>query len=114
VFGTFGWVGYIAEMGMLAFPLLLLGWRMRNLRNDQISPYVAPIVVILAATMFDMLLNATLIPLTWMCAGAILGYGEQLNKPQSRIARNPLFGDGPVIGRASENHPANKGSRPML
>ena len=114
VFGTFGWVGYIAEMGMLAFPLLLLGWRMRNLRNDQISPYVAPIVVILAATMFDMLLNATLIPLTWMCAGAILGYAERLNKPQSRFGAKPLFGDGPVIGATSGNHQGQKVRRPML
>jgi len=98
VFGQFGWVGYLAEMGLLALPLLLLGRRVP--RNTQLSPYVAPVAIILAATMVDMLLNATLIPITWMCAGAVLGYVEQLHKPQGVDGRRRLFGDGPAIGRA--------------
>ncbi len=97
VFGTFGWVGYLAEMGLLALPLFLLGRRVS--RNKQLSPYVAPVAIILAATIVDMLLNATLIPITWICAGAILGYVEQVHNPQAIVVGKRLFGEGPVIGR---------------
>ncbi len=99
VFGTFGWTGYIAEMGLLAVPLFLLGWRIRHMRNSEISPYVAPIAIILAATMIDMLLNATLIPFTWMCAGAVLGYVERLRQADANERNRGLFDKGPVIGR---------------
>ncbi|MFK7753073.1 MAG: hypothetical protein AB8B51_11050 [Sedimentitalea sp.] len=102
VFGTFGWFGYIAEMGLLATPLFLLGWQMRKLRNDQLSPYVAPIGLILTATMMDMLLNATLIPFTWMCAGAVLGYAETLQAKARLQSRKVLFEDALVMGRTSE------------
>ncbi|MFV0512331.1 MAG: hypothetical protein ACK5MY_01665 [Jhaorihella sp.] len=97
-FGAFGWVGYLAEMGLLALPLLLVGHRIFRLNEREISPYVAPIAIILAANMIDMLLNATLVPYTWLCAGAVLGYGECLYRDgRAPGAREPLR-DGPVIG----------------
>ncbi len=114
VFGTFGWVGYLAEMGLLAAPLFLLGLRVHHMRTDQISPYVAPIAIILAATMIDMLLNATLIPITWMCAGAILGYVEQLRQSQMTTGKRRLFGEGPVIGRANNNQDGKPDRRSVL
>ena len=107
VFGTYGWVGYIAEMGLLALPLLLLWRRTRNGLPARFSPHAATVAILLAVTMMDMLLNATLIPLTWLCAGALLGYAEALNRPArpgtpARAAADtprPLFGNGPAIGR---------------
>lgn len=110
VFGSFGWVGYISEMGLLATPLILLGLRMHRLKSTDLSPFVAPIAIILAVTMIDMLLNAILIPLTWLCAGAILGYSERLLEDDKAARHKPLFGDGPVIGRLK---PAN-GQRTVL
>ena len=109
VFGTYGWVGYIAEMGLLATPLGLLVLRMRKAGQNGIaplSPWVAPIALILAVTMMDMLLNATLTPLTWMCAGAILGYAEQLAPKRNVRGPKRLFGAGASIGsRQGENRP---------
>ena len=113
VFGAFGWVGYIAQMGLLAVPLFLLGLSARHMRNDQLSPYVAPISIILAATMIDMLLNATLIPITWMCAGAVLGHVENLQKSEANNSRRSLFGKGPVIGRMN-NKDGKTGRRTIL
>lgn len=98
VFGTFGWVGYIAEMGLLALPLWLLGRRTAALPDRDISPFVAPIATILAANMIDMLLNGTLVPLTWICAGAVLGHAERLVRTGQETGARGLFGDGPVIG----------------
>lgn len=95
IFGTFGWVGYVAEMGLLALPVWLL-W-LRSSRWNPPSPQVAAVSLILAATMVDMLINATLIHFTWMCAGAVLGYAERL-KSGVPEPKPPLFGPGPVIG----------------
>ncbi|SEK91777.1 hypothetical protein SAMN05421666_3157 [Roseovarius nanhaiticus] len=110
VFGTFGWVGYIAQMGLIGGPLILLWWRMgqlgapgagRNLgkRGREIPALVAPIAVLLSITMIDMLLNAILTPYTWLMAGAILGACEaHLRAPlpaKSRTAprRRVVIGD---------------------
>ena len=75
IFGTFGWLGYICEMGLLALPLILTWMSMR--RETPLSPYLSPLCLILGITMMDMLLNATLTPVTWLTAGAILGHAEQ-------------------------------------
>lgn len=99
VFGTFGWVGYIAEMGLLAAPLLLALIQVRRMDGRDISPFLAPITMILAITMVDMLLNATLVPLTWLCAGAVLGHVERLRYPDGAAGRRRLFGEGPILGR---------------
>ena len=76
--GTLGWFGYIAEFGLLAWPILLLARRTRRLGADETPPYVGTLALILAANMVDMLPNATLIPFTFLLAGAALGYAESL------------------------------------
>ncbi|MEP1330928.1 hypothetical protein [Pseudophaeobacter sp.] len=96
VFGTLGWLGYLAEMGLLTLPLVLLGIEIRRRQVSEISPYATPIALILAATMVDMMLNDTLVPVTWLCAGSILGYAERLRYPGLFEARRPLF-DGAQI-----------------
>jgi hypothetical protein len=78
VIGSFGWCGYVAEFGLLALPLLLLARRSRRLHPAEISPYAGPLALILGANMIDMLPNATLIPFTWLLAGALLGHAEAL------------------------------------
>lgn len=78
VFGSFGWVGYISQMGLLGGPIVLLWWRMRG--RDALPPHVAAVALLLAITMIDMLLNAILTPLTWLMAGAVLGHCEATAK----------------------------------
>lgn len=98
VFGTFGWVGYLAQMGLLAAPLALLMRGTSKLKEAEVSPYVAPLAIILIATMADMLVNASLTPFTWLCAGAILGYAESLSEADASPLKRRLFPDGPVMG----------------
>ncbi len=98
VFGTFGWLGYVCEFGLLAWPLVMMGLYIRRHGDAALSPFVAPLAMILGITMMDMLINATLTPMTWLTAGAILGYAERL-APQTRgVPRHP-FGRAAVIGR---------------
>jgi len=79
-FGVFGWVGFIAEFGLLTLPLILL-WRVsRVMPPGEMSPYVGPIALILAINVLDLLPNATLTPLTWLLAGALLGYVEKQSR----------------------------------
>ncbi|WP_246020349.1 hypothetical protein [Aliigemmobacter aestuarii] len=77
--GIYGWSGYIAQFGLLALPLFLMGREAiagRDIRP--LSPYAGAVALLLAFNMLDMLPNATLIPLTWLMAGALIGHAEAL------------------------------------
>lgn len=76
--GSYGWLGYITEFGLLALPLLALAREALAKRDFTLSPWACGLALILAFNMVDMLPNATLIPFTWLLAGALLGYAEQL------------------------------------
>ncbi|MGJ8544830.1 MAG: hypothetical protein ACSHWZ_05245 [Sulfitobacter sp.] len=89
VFGTFGWVGYVCEFGLLALPLFLMARFVRG-KEVAISPWIAPLALILGITMMDMLLNATLTPLTWLVAGAILGHAERVMPRGARVPKYAL------------------------
>lgn len=72
VLGIHGWAGFIAEFGLLVLPLVLL-WR----RGAVVAgPVVATLAGIHGLNLIDMLPNATLTPLTWLIAGALLGHAE--------------------------------------
>jgi hypothetical protein len=100
VFGTFGWVGYICEFGLLALPLIMMWIYVRSHDTSTLSPWVAPLTLVLGITMVDMLLNATLTPLTWLTAGAILGHAERL-MPRVIKPRHGFQGE-VAIGRQAE------------
>ena len=81
--GQLGWLGFLAEFGLLVLPVFLL-WRETRYRNPlDYSPLIVPLSLMLAINVFDMLPNATLTPLTWLMAGALTGYAESL-----RTSRN--------------------------
>lgn len=76
--GNYGWVGYLAEFGLTALPLLLLAAEALRHKAAELSPWVGAVALILGANMFDLLPNATHIPFTWLMAGALLGEAERL------------------------------------
>ncbi|QHQ36179.1 hypothetical protein [Algicella marina] len=78
VMGTLGWLGFIAEFGALALPIFLLLFRTRGLGKNDISPYAAPIALLMGANMIELIPNASITPLTWLTAGALVGYAEAL------------------------------------
>ena len=78
VLGIYGWIGYLAEFGLTALPLFLLGRELLLQKKAAFSPYVAGLALILAVNMVDLLPNATHIPFTWLMAGALLGEVERL------------------------------------
>jgi hypothetical protein len=79
ILGIYGWTGFIADFGLTALPLLLLG-REALMRNPAVTRIAAGMALILAASLLDLLPNATKVPLTWLLAGALLGEAERLRR----------------------------------
>ncbi|MGH1412279.1 MAG: hypothetical protein ACRBB0_02225 [Pelagimonas sp.] len=88
VIGVYGWVGFIAEFGLLLLPLLLLGREMSATGNREISPYVGAMSLLLAINALDMIPNATLTPLTWVLVGALTGYAEKLRAERLNLTKH--------------------------
>ncbi len=78
VLGTYGWLGYAAQYGLLTLPLLLLGREALLSRAAVLTPCACGIALIYAANLVDLLPNDTLVPLTWLMAGALIGFAEDL------------------------------------
>lgn len=86
VLGMNGWLGYIAEFGLTALPLLALA-REVLVRGAVISRTTAALALILAANMVDLLPNATHIPFTWLMAGALMGEAERMASLRRDVVR---------------------------
>jgi len=93
VIGVYGWVGFLAEFGLLLLPLILLWREAKHAPPDAVSPLIAPLSLLLAVNVADMIPNATLTPLTWMVAGALTGYAEALKAQRlgRRAPENPAL-----------------------
>jgi len=109
--GVYGWLGYAALFGLLALPLWSLWWHARRAETPPPAT-VTILALVLAINMVDLLPNATLIPFTWLIAGALLGHAEDLARDRARTRReraaarhgNVVLGGtrppGPATGRA--------------
>ena len=86
--GTYGWVGFIAEFGLLLLPLMLIGREIAARQKVEVAPYVAPLSLMLAINIVDLIPNATITPLTWLIAGAMTGYAEKLRAERLQITRH--------------------------
>lgn len=67
--GSYGWVGYIAVFGLLAWPVVKL-WRTKGAVPARETTALA---LLLAINMIELLPNSTFPPWTWLIAGALLG-----------------------------------------
>lgn len=103
--GTSGWIGYLAEFGLLTLPLILLALRWRHLA---LTPATAGIAMALTANLLDLIPNATLTPVTWLLAGALAGRLELGRMPEPDDA-NVMPHDLPVrrnaYSRQVKQHP---------
>ena len=73
VMGSFGWVGYLTQFGLLCGPILLLLRR----KAGQVPIETVLLALILCANLVDLIPNATLESITWMLAGAVSGTVRQ-------------------------------------
>jgi hypothetical protein len=82
--GTYGWVGFLSQFGLLLWPLVLVWRAIPTQRPEAVTPFVGPLSLMLAINVADMVPNATLTPLTWLIAGALTGYAERLREATPR------------------------------
>ncbi|MDQ2093174.1 hypothetical protein [Rhodalgimonas zhirmunskyi] len=90
--GVFGWVGFLAEFGLLAWPVFVLVGKSFNAREAvrTTSPYLGPIALILGFNLFDLLPNATITTLTFLMSGMLLGHVEGLELRKRARKRRKL------------------------
>jgi hypothetical protein len=74
VIGVYGWIGYVAQFGFLTIPTLLLALRQRAF---ELTFATTGLCLVLAVNLIDLIPNTGLTPLTWLIAGAVLGYWER-------------------------------------
>lgn len=82
--GQYGWLGFLALFGLLALPVIGLWWQARKPGAPPVPVAVSTLALIVAVNMVDLLPNATLIPFTWLMAGALLGHVEELRSALQR------------------------------
>jgi hypothetical protein len=76
--GTFGLIGFLAEFGLLALAVFRAASSLKFVQSEVDKIGLAALTLIVAINMIDMLPNATLTPLTWLMAGALVGRAEAL------------------------------------
>lgn len=107
--GMLGWLGFIGEFGLLILPIFLVyrmsvrmpseeNWRKhqramnmfpmqgglsKSVQRREITPIVGGLSLLLAINTVDLLPNATLTTMTWLIAGALLGYAEAYLVPKN-------------------------------
>ncbi|QSA97286.1 hypothetical protein [Methylococcus sp. EFPC2] len=86
VMGQYGWFGYIAEFGLLALPVFraFKASRYVPIKKDRII--LGALSLILAISLLDLLVNASVTPWTWLIAGSLLGRCESINPATKRRA----------------------------
>jgi hypothetical protein len=91
--GQFGFVGFLAEFGMLALAVVRAAAAFRFVESEREQIFLAALSLIVAINMIDLLPNASLSPWTWLLAGALLGRAEALRA--LALARRPRWRGSP-------------------
>lgn len=87
--GRFGWTGYLAEFGLLTLGLILLAGPL-----GRSMPFASgALAVVLAINLVDLVPNASLTPLSWLIAGALLGAAEARQRTRSSTSSTSLGSD---------------------
>jgi hypothetical protein len=76
--GQFGFVGFLAEFGLLALAVARAAQAAKFAQDDNEQVLLAALALIVAINVVDLLPNASLSPWTWLLAGALLGRAEAL------------------------------------
>ena len=77
-FGTFGWLGFIAEFGLLALPVFRAVSVFKWVKTQQEMVLLSAHALLIGIVMIDQLPNASLAPWLWLLAGVLLGRTEAI------------------------------------
>lgn len=88
--GEFGFIGFLAEFGLLALPVFRMASALRLAESRKDSIYLGALALIVAINVFNQLPNSSLSPFSWLLTGALLGRAEALRESAKRaVVRDP-------------------------
>jgi hypothetical protein len=70
VIGDNGWLGYLAQFGLLCLPLIAFAIRSKTL---VISRATTGLAIVMCVAIIDLIPNATISPIVWLIAGSMMG-----------------------------------------
>jgi hypothetical protein len=76
--GQFGLFGFFAQFGLLTWPVFRAVAALKFVQSPHEKIYLATVALILSTNVVDLTTNNTLLPWTWLLAGALLGTSEAL------------------------------------
>lgn len=77
-FGQLGWLGFIAEFGLLSMVVFLANIASKLIKSKKELALLAAHAFLVGLIMIDQLPNATLEPWLWLLAGILLGRSESI------------------------------------
>ena len=87
IISSFGWAGYIATFGLLAYPTARA---FHNRKKFSTFPSFVILLGVLVINLFDLLPNSSLTPITWLIAGAVSGFIPRQNEEKRTSAALPF------------------------
>jgi len=85
LFGTSGWLGFMAEFGMMALCIFRAKTAAKLLKDKNQQTLLAAHALIVSVIMIDQLPNASLAPWLWLMMGILLGRSEAIIIESKRI-----------------------------
>lgn len=80
VFGQYGWLGFIAEFGLLAFPVFSAVTASKLAKSGQELIILAAHALLVSFIVIDQLPNSSLAPWLWLLVGILLGRTEAISQ----------------------------------
>lgn len=77
-FGEFGWIGFIAEFGLLTLSVFSAASAFKRVKTQQEMTLLSAHALLIGIVMIDQLPNASLAPWLWLLTGALLGRTEAI------------------------------------
>ncbi|MCP3442042.1 hypothetical protein [Bradyrhizobium sp. CCGUVB14] len=99
--GQFGIVGFVAEFGLLALAVIRGAAAYRHIPGYRDKIFLTSLALLVAANIIDLIPNSSLLPMTWLFAGSLLGRAERLgvrgkSEKSSNQSRSVKLGQTPL------------------
>jgi hypothetical protein len=86
--GQFGIIGFLAEFGLLAWPVFKVSRTFKFVGTERDRVFLATLALLVALGIIEQLPNASISPWSWLLAGSLLGRAERLT-PLASPTRKP-------------------------
>jgi hypothetical protein len=87
--GQFGFLGFLAQFGLLTLPIFYAARILATLKSRREKVLLSCLSLILAITAIEQIPNASINPWGWLIGGALLGRGRAAVAELSKFSRSP-------------------------